>query len=179
MRSRRDGEFRLRTLVAAVLREARSFGAMWRSSKRKTMNREDVRVGCGAELGETAAAGEVACEVASTPESSLLEARFSTVKPVICRGLFLSNSWKSDCVRSPMARFCESRTTTGTRTELTETLIAGPSDVVLEGAFGCAAGGALRWRVRWGLLRCGPSKYKDSGGEDKKANACWSANHLT
>lgn len=65
--------------------------------------------------------------VVSTTKSSLLAARFSTVKPVIFRGLPLSKSWKSDWVRSPMMRPWESRTTAGTMTELTETLMAGPA----------------------------------------------------
>lgn len=65
--------------------------------------------------------------VVSTAKPSPLAARFSIVKPVIFRGLPLSKSWKSDWVRSPMTRPWESRTTAGTMTELTETLMVGPA----------------------------------------------------
>ena len=54
--------------------------------------------------------------------------RFWTLNPEITCGFFLSNTSKSSFFKSPTARPCESRTTTGTNTAFTVTAILGESD---------------------------------------------------
>src|SRR5580658_3334403 len=50
------------------------------------------------------------------------------LNPEITCGLFLSKSWKSSFFKLPIARPCESRTTTGTSTEFTLTTIFAGGD---------------------------------------------------
>jgi hypothetical protein len=133
------------------------------------------RGGGGVASGARFGVGVPETEVVSTAKSSLLAARFSTVKPVIFRGLPLSKSWKSDWVRSPMTRPWESRTTAGTMTELTETLMEGLRAAARIGVVELWRGGEQTERRRRGGRQpdvgCGPCYVSD-------CNTKWRENHL-